>query len=210
MTGVDLPETVEGNSLLDAIETYIRRFIVLSESQARAITLWVVHTHVLEAADCTPYLAITSAEKQSGKTRLLEVLETLVAKLCRGCGKTIEGDSRHCKKCDLQIATERLVEVARAGRIAGHTPEAIAKEALTQRRHAQARSAWTPASQPAWLSEQVYAEKIQPLLAGISSSVIAKRIGVSRWYAGRIRQGYRPHPRHWEALAELTGIAPGN
>jgi hypothetical protein len=27
----------------------------------------------------TPYLAVTSAEKQSGKTRLLEVLEALVA-----------------------------------------------------------------------------------------------------------------------------------
>jgi hypothetical protein len=29
---------------------------------------------------------------------------------------------------------------------------------------------------------------------------------VSRWYAGRIREGYRPHPRHWQKLAELAGI----
>jgi len=29
----------------------------------------------------------------------------------------------------------------------------------------------------------------------------------SRWYAGRIREGYRPHPRHWPALAELVGVA---
>ena len=62
--------------------------------------------------------------------------------------------------------------------------------------------------QPDWLTVEVYSEKIQPLLIGISSSVIASVIGVSRWYAGRIREGYRAHPRHWQALAELVGISP--
>jgi GAF domain-containing protein len=32
---------------------------------------------------------------------------------------------------------------------------------------------------------------------------------VSQWYASRIRQGYRPHPRHLNALAELLGINDG-
>jgi hypothetical protein len=64
--------------------------------------------------------------------------------------------------------------------------------------------------QPAWLTAEVYSKKIQPLLAGISTSAIRSRIGVSRWYAGRIREGYRPHPRHWLALAELAGIAPNS
>jgi hypothetical protein len=32
------------------------------------------------------------------------------------------------------------------------------------------------------------------------------RIGVSRWYAGPIREGYRPHPRHWLALAKLVDV----
>jgi hypothetical protein len=49
--------------------------------------------------------------------------------------------------------------------------------------------------------------KIQPLLSRTSTSVIAKRIGVSRWYAGTLRRGYRPHPRHWQALAELVSSA---
>jgi hypothetical protein len=98
------------------------------------------------------------------------------------------------------------VEVARVGRIAGHTSEAIAKEAATHRKHAKARTAWNPAKQPAWLTEQVFSEKIQPALAQSSATAIAKRIGVSRWYAGRIREGYRPHPRHWEALASLVGF----
>jgi len=130
-------------------------------------------------------------------------------KVCRGCGKGLQRDSEHCKKCDLQIATQRLVEVAQAGRIAGHTSEAIAKEAATHRKHAQARAAWSPAMQPAWLTEQVFSEKIQPALAQVSATTIAKQIGVSRWYAGRIREGYRPHPRHWEALANVLGVMPG-
>jgi CRISPR-associated endonuclease Cas1 len=128
-------------------------------------------------------------------------------RVCRGCGKEIQGDSVHCKKCDLQIATRRLAEVARAGRIAGHTPDAIAKEAATHRRHARARAAWNPTMQPAWLTEQVFSEKIQPALSQASAMMIAKRIGVSRWYAGRIREGYRPHPRHWQALADLVGVS---
>jgi hypothetical protein len=42
------------------------------------------------------------------------------------------------------------------------------------------------------------------LLARMSTSAIASKIGVSRWYASRIRKGYRPHPRHWQALAQLV------
>jgi CRISPR-associated endonuclease Cas1 len=126
---------------------------------------------------------------------------------CRGCGKAIQRDSIHCKECDVEVATDRLVEIARSGRIAGHTPEAIAKEAETHCKHAQARAAWNPAKQPAWLTEQVFSEEIQPALAQASATAIAKRIGISRWYAGRIREGYRPHPRHWQALAGLVGVS---
>src|SRR5438132_3246740 len=67
-------------------------------------------------------------------------------------------------------------------------------------RHAAACSAWKPSSQPAWLTSEVFSHKVQPLLAGVSTSAIRTRIGVSRWYASRIRQGYRPHPRHWVGL----------
>ncbi len=127
--------------------------------------------------------------------------------VCRGCGKKIRNGRTNCVKCAVSGATERLVDAARSGRVAGHTPEALAKESNTQRRHAKARRSWTPSSQPAWLTAHVYLEKIQPRIAHSSSSLIAKRIGVSRWYAGRIRQGFQPHPRHWQALAQLVGIS---
>jgi Protein of unknown function (DUF3631) len=73
------PQSADGAAILDKVFGFVRRFVSLSESQGRLAALWILHTHVFLAGDATPYLAITSAEKQSGKTRLLEVLETLVS-----------------------------------------------------------------------------------------------------------------------------------
>ena len=126
--------------------------------------------------------------------------------ICRGCGKTIRGGRNHCANCAISVATERFLDAARLGRLVSNTPEARVKQANAQRQHARARSSWSVSSQPAWLTAEIYSEKIQPLLARFSTSAIRSRIGVSRWYAGRIRQGYRPHPRHWQALAELVKV----
>lgn len=73
------PQSVDFGAVLNAIFVFLRRFISMSSAQTRVLALWIVHTHVLAAADCTPYMAVTSAEKQSGKTQLLEVCELLVA-----------------------------------------------------------------------------------------------------------------------------------
>ncbi len=132
-----------------------------------------------------------------------------VENLCRGCGKTIRDGRTHCGDCAMTTATERLLNAARIGRTAAQTPEARAKHAESERRHANARSSWDPSSQPAWLTTEVFSKKVQPLLVRVSTSAIRSQIGVSRWYASRIRQGYRPHPRHWQALAELVGVEPG-
>jgi hypothetical protein len=69
-------ETVE---LLEDVCAFIRRYVVLTDEQSTAVALWVLHTHTVDALGITPYLSITSAEKQSGKTHLLEMLELLVA-----------------------------------------------------------------------------------------------------------------------------------
>jgi CRISPR-associated endonuclease Cas1 len=126
--------------------------------------------------------------------------------ICRGCGKTIGVGRNNCADCAIDGATERLVSAARIGRVAARSPEARAKHVASRRRHAQACSAWDASRQPAWLTSEVFSEQIQPLLANVSAATIRSQIGVSRWYAGKIRQGYRPHPRHWQALAELVGV----
>jgi hypothetical protein len=113
----------------------------------------------------------------------------------------------NCARCAVGDATTNMAAAALIGRQTAHCPEARAKRANTQRKNALAQHSWEPSDQPAWLTEKFYMSKIQPLLASMSASAIAGKISVSRWYAGRIREGYRPHPRHWETLAELVGIS---
>ena len=72
-----------GAELLEALVAFARRYVVMSIWQAVAVALWTVHTHALDAWEQSPILGISSAEKQSGKTRLLDVLELLVAKSWR-------------------------------------------------------------------------------------------------------------------------------
>jgi hypothetical protein len=138
-----------------------------------------------------------------------EVKHTRPEHVCQGCGKGIRVGRTHCGRCAIESATNRLADVARIGRIAASSPEARAKHRTSRRRHAQACSAWDPTTQPAWLTEDVFLQKVQPLLVALSTSKIAAAIGVSRGYAGRIREGYCPHPRHWEALRALVGISAG-
>ena len=73
---------------LTRVERFLRRFVVLARPEAFvAVTLWVAHTHAMQFADATPYQAISSPEKQSGKTRLLECL-ALLANHCDGIAIT--------------------------------------------------------------------------------------------------------------------------
>jgi hypothetical protein len=65
--------------LLDQVRTFIGRFVVLpSDAAATVLALFVLHTWAIEAAEATAYIVVVSAEKGSGKTRVLEVLGYLV------------------------------------------------------------------------------------------------------------------------------------
>jgi hypothetical protein len=65
--------------LLDTICGILRRYVVFPHpEQVTVIALWIAHTWTLEAFDYTAYLQIHSAEKRSGKSRLLDVLALLV------------------------------------------------------------------------------------------------------------------------------------
>jgi hypothetical protein len=65
-------------TLLNRLAVYQRRFVVLTKAQAHAGALWIAHTWTIDAAHATPYLHVTSAEPESGKTRQLEVLQEVV------------------------------------------------------------------------------------------------------------------------------------
>ncbi len=74
------PEPVDGAELANMIKAEIRRYVILEDYQATAITLWVFLTYVFDAFPILPLLAIVSPTKRCGKTRLLEVIEAFVRK----------------------------------------------------------------------------------------------------------------------------------
>ena len=88
-------------------------------------------------------------------------------------------------------------------------PEARARQAEKQQRHAAEVNAWNPADQPEWLTEEFYRQKIQPRLSGITVPAIASDLALSEAYAAEIRAGrQRPHLRHWLTLAQMVGLQP--
>lgn len=74
------PEIMDSiGDLLDDVQRFYLRFVIFPSAHAPvALALWTLHTHVIEAADCTPYVHISSAAPTSGKTRVSEVAELLV------------------------------------------------------------------------------------------------------------------------------------
>ena len=64
---------------LDEAAVFLLRFVVMSDEQAATVALFGFHTHTIDAFDYTPYLFVNSPERESGKSRLKEAVELLVA-----------------------------------------------------------------------------------------------------------------------------------
>lgn len=66
-------------AVLDDVYTFLGKFVAYPSDHARvAHCLWVAHTHLMDAWESTPRLAFLSPEPGSGKTRAMELTETLV------------------------------------------------------------------------------------------------------------------------------------
>ena len=73
-------EAVDGKILFRALYECVRRYVILTEPQATAVTLWVVYSWLHEHerfATHSPMLLVRSAEKDSGKTTLLGIITFL-------------------------------------------------------------------------------------------------------------------------------------
>jgi hypothetical protein len=71
-------EAESGVAILNEVQAFVRRFVIMTDAQSVAVALWIVHTHCYEVAIWTPYLQVTSAEKRCAKSRLLEAVGYLV------------------------------------------------------------------------------------------------------------------------------------
>jgi CRISPR-associated endonuclease Cas1 len=176
---------------------------------------WVAHrlwsTRPKPARQSSPATRLTQSHRRQAKAGP-SIQPTMAPPqppaVCRTCGTSIKRGRSYCASCTVSISREGLVEAAKLGRVAGHSPEARAKQAEKQRRHAAAVKAWKPSDKPGWLTEATYREKIQPRLFGITVPVLSSNLGISQPYAAEIRAGrWLPHPRHWMTLARLVGVS---
>jgi len=65
------------HTLLEDLERWTRRFIIMSDPARIIVVLWIAHTWVFEAFETTPRLLIRSPIRESGKSRLLEIIRAL-------------------------------------------------------------------------------------------------------------------------------------
>ncbi|TBO56782.1 DUF3631 domain-containing protein [Streptomyces kasugaensis] len=73
-----MTDPIDGAALLDEIERFHRRFNLFPREAAyAAVALWDAHAHLFDCFDSTPRLAFLSPEPGSGKSRALEICETL-------------------------------------------------------------------------------------------------------------------------------------
>jgi hypothetical protein len=127
--------------------------------------------------------------------------------VCRICGASIKLGDSYCASCAVGVTRESLIKAARYGRMASHSREAEKRRSETQRRHHAATQDWRPSDMPDWLDDKTYREKIQPRLAEVTIPTISTALGISGPYATDIRAGRRrPHPRHWQKIAQLVGV----
>jgi hypothetical protein len=128
-------------------------------------------------------------------------------KICPGCGvATHEG--RLCRACGRKVSGEKLIELAKRGRVVAQSQGSQAKRSASQTRHEAAKRAWrSKPKRRTWPDEKTYMTQIHPRLLSVTISALSVALGVCESYAADIRTGRRrPHPRHWQALAQLAGL----
>lgn len=70
-------DTISGPELLEQLETFLRRFVVMSEDLPALLALWLIGTYCYRVFEYFPYLVLRSPEKRCGKSRTLDLIAML-------------------------------------------------------------------------------------------------------------------------------------
>ena len=174
-----------------------------------AQALWTSHQRSSTSVQLLP-TRLTHRRRSEGRGNDFKVhtsVEPRRGKICEVCGA--EGvKNRYCHSCAVEASRETMAQIALISHSKPQTSKVRARLSKTLSDHAVANSWWSPSSLPAWLDEEFYVQKIQPRLKTMKVREIAHAMQVSQPYAAFIRSGRRrPHPRHWQALAQLVGLS---
>jgi hypothetical protein len=162
---------------------------------------------------------IAAVQKRGSKPRRSTSAAPAVKSMptCKSCGTKLFNKTRqYCTACwtvtraalqqqRAQSAYGVLAQARAEGRDPAQTTDARAKrrESLLAAKAAE-RDWGALGSRPAIREQQLY-EQVLPRLAHVSLSKIERATGLSNSSCSRIRSGrMTPHPRHWDALAELA------
>jgi CRISPR-associated endonuclease Cas1 len=157
----------------------------------------------------TPATRLTQNRKREvrGGESLRTSKSVRLQNVCSVCGSPIRNENDKCRLCADEVSTDRLARIASEGRVVSHTRKAEAKRSKTQLAAHANRQKLSASDQPSWLTAEYYAQKIQPLVAALTTSTIVRHLRVSRGYANEVRHGRVPHPRHWQALIKMTTLS---
>jgi hypothetical protein len=192
--------------LCETADTWRRLVAPVAEYVAQAI--WASVSKPTSVSKLTRRLLatrLTQLNKREVKgSDVPKVTQLKPEHICSGCGVTIRAARQRCLECSKQVTDVNFA----TGRKSAHQAEYLEKRAVTMRRHKQAIQRWKPSDLPQWLTRDVYIRQIQPALASVAKSEIRSALGVSEPYSSHIQTGKRlPHPRHWQALAELVSVS---
>jgi hypothetical protein len=195
------------SNLNDRFQTLPILLVFFATSTARALSSTVRK----QVRSGLPPTRLTQNQRREARGISTNAPANILPKLmrvCRGCGASVKRDRDYCGTCGLVLATERMPEVARIGRMTAQSSDAQASRTETQHRNAMEQYAWNKAEHPTWLTEKFYVEEIQPRLSKIKLSELMSTLQVCASYAADIRRGKcRPHARHWQKLAKLVAVA---
>jgi hypothetical protein len=82
------PEPVDGAALLDELAATFQRYVVMSPMAIHACALWTIFAHIYTCFWHSPRLRLHSPVRECGKTRVLEILDMLVARPLRSDNAT--------------------------------------------------------------------------------------------------------------------------
>lgn len=70
-------EIIPGHALMERLETFLQRFVVMGEDIPALLALWLMGTHCYTIFEYFPYLTLRSPEKRCGKSRTLDLISML-------------------------------------------------------------------------------------------------------------------------------------